>query len=100
MNGTNDKSTGTKGGSIDKCTNNKDIVGNHVRRTGSAHGYQRGNRDNEVLPMRKARSLQERLPHKPKTREEHLCRVNTYWDKHPTVEVMATVKEVKEDAEK
>ncbi len=39
-------------------------------------------------------------PSKPKTREEHLHRVNTYWDKQPTVEVMVTVKEVKEDAEK
>ncbi len=39
-------------------------------------------------------------PSKPKTREEHLCRVNTYWDKQPTVEVMVTVEEVKEDAEK
>ncbi len=39
-------------------------------------------------------------PSKPKTREEHLHRVNTYWDKQPMVEVMATVEEVKEDAEK
>ncbi len=39
-------------------------------------------------------------PNKPKTREEALRRVNTYWDNHPTVEVMATVEEVKEDAEK
>ncbi len=39
-------------------------------------------------------------PTKPKSREEHLRQVNTYWDKKPTVEVMATVKEVKEDAEK
>ncbi len=39
-------------------------------------------------------------PTKPKTREEHLRRVNAHWDKRPTVEVMTTVKEVKEDAEK
>ncbi len=39
-------------------------------------------------------------PGKPKTREEHLHRVNTYWDKQPTVEVMVTVEEVKEDTEK
>ncbi len=39
-------------------------------------------------------------PNKLKTREEALRRVNTYWDNHPTVEVMATVEEVKEDAEK
>ncbi len=39
-------------------------------------------------------------PTKPKTREEHLCRVNTFWDSHPMVEVMATVEEVKEDAKK
>ncbi len=36
----------------------------------------------------------------PKTREEALCRLNTYWDNHPTVEVMAKIEEVKEDAEK
>ncbi len=39
-------------------------------------------------------------PTKPKSREEHLRRVNTYWDKKPMVEVMVTVEEVKEDAEK
>ncbi len=39
-------------------------------------------------------------PNAPKTREEALCQFNTYWDHHPTVEVMATVEEVKEDAEK
>ncbi len=39
-------------------------------------------------------------PNKPKTREEALRQVNTYWDNHPTVEVMATVEEVKEDTEK
>ncbi len=39
-------------------------------------------------------------PNAPKTREEALYRLNTYWDHHPMVEVMATVKEVKEDTEK
>ncbi len=39
-------------------------------------------------------------PNAPKTREEALRRFNTYWDHHPMVEVMTTVKEVKEDAEK
>ncbi len=39
-------------------------------------------------------------PNALKTREEALRRFNTYWDHHPMVEVMATVKEVKEDAEK
>ncbi len=49
----------------------------------------------KVLPMRKARSLQERLPKQAEIQGEHLRRVNTYWDKKPTVEVMATVEEVK-----
>ncbi len=39
-------------------------------------------------------------PNVPKTREEALRQFNTYWDHHPTVEVMVTVEEVKEDAEK
>ncbi len=39
-------------------------------------------------------------PNALKTREEALCRFNTYWDHHPMVEVMATVEEVKEDTEK
>ncbi len=39
-------------------------------------------------------------PNALKTREEALHQFNTYWDHHPMVEVMATVKEVKEDAEK
>ncbi len=39
-------------------------------------------------------------PNAPKTREEALRRFNTYWDHHPTVEVMATVEEANEDAEK
>ncbi len=39
-------------------------------------------------------------PNTLKTKEEALCRLNAYWDHHPTVEVMATVKEVKEDTEK
>ncbi len=60
--GTNDKGTGTKGSSIDKCTHAEDTVRNHIRRAGSAHGYRRSNRDNEVLPIRKARSLQDQLP--------------------------------------
>ncbi len=58
MIGTNAKRTGTKGSSIDKYTDTKDVVRNHIRRTRSAHGHQRGNCDNEVLPMRKARTLQ------------------------------------------
>ncbi len=39
-------------------------------------------------------------PNAPKTRAEALRRLNVYWDNHPMVEVMATVEEVKEDAEK
>ncbi len=50
--------------------------------------------------MRKARSLQEQLPDQAEIQEEHLRRVNTYWNKKPMIEVMATVEEVKEDAEK
>ncbi len=39
-------------------------------------------------------------PNAPKSREEALCQCNFYWDKHPTLEEpLATVKEVKEDAE-
>ncbi len=48
----------TPKGSIDKCTNTENVVGNHIRRTRSAHGYQHGNCNNEVLPMRKAKTLQ------------------------------------------
>ncbi len=39
-------------------------------------------------------------PNALKTKEEALHRLNAYWDHHPTVEVMVTVEEVKEDAEK
>ncbi len=39
-------------------------------------------------------------PNAPRTREEALCRLNTYWDNHLMVEAMATIAEVKEDAEK
>ncbi len=40
-------------------------------------------------------------PNAPKSREEALHRCNFYWDKHPMVEelTLATVEEVKEDAE-
>ncbi len=39
-------------------------------------------------------------PHAPKTREEALRWLNTYWDNHPTVEEpLASIKEVKENAE-
>ncbi len=37
-------------------------------------------------------------PQAPKTREEALCRFNTYWDHHPTLEEpLASIKEVKEN---
>ncbi len=64
--GTNAKRTSTKRTSVDKCTDTEDVIGNHLRRARSTHGYQRSNRDNEVLPMRKARSLQKRLPKQAK----------------------------------
>ncbi len=38
-------------------------------------------------------------PHVPKTREEAMHQLNTYWDHHPMEEKLATVEEVKEDAE-
>ncbi len=39
-------------------------------------------------------------PRVPKTRVEALCRLNTYWDNHPTEEALEMIKEVKEDAKK
>ncbi len=38
-------------------------------------------------------------PHMPKTREEAMRQLNTYWDHQPTEEKLTSVKEVKEDAE-
>ncbi len=39
-------------------------------------------------------------PTAPKSKAEALRRLNAYWDKHPTEEPLASIKEVKEDAEK
>ncbi len=59
-NATNDKGASTKG-SIDRCTDTENSVGNYLRRTRTRHGYWRSHYNDEVLPMRKARSLQVRL---------------------------------------
>ncbi len=50
------------------------------------------------LPMRKAWSLKRDCPGAPKSRVEALRRANTYWDDKE--KTLASIEEVKEDAEK
>ncbi len=68
-----------KGSSIDKCTNTEDSVGNHIRRTGVPMDISAATAMIKCYRCRKLGHFKCDCPNAPKTREEALRQLNTYW---------------------
>ncbi len=88
-----------KGGQMPENTRKENSNRNDIWREWCTNGHHAVKATAKCYQCRKLSHFKCDCPHVPKTREEAMHQLNTYWDHHPTEEKLATVEEVKEDAE-